>query len=110
MVSESNFHTTKFVAENLLPIEMEKTEILMNKYVYLGLSILKLSKILLHDCWYDYVKPNYGENSKPCYMDTFSFIIHVKTDDICKDIGEDIKTSFVSSNFELDRLLPKEKK
>ena len=52
---------------------MEKTEILMNKYVYLGLSILKLSKILLHECWYDYVKPNYGENAKPCYMDTFSF-------------------------------------
>ena len=73
MVSESNFHTTKFVAENLLPIEMEKTEILMNKYVYLGLSVLKLSKILLHECWYDYVKPNYGENAKPCYMDTFSF-------------------------------------
>ena len=73
MVSESNFHTTKFVAENLLPIEMEKTEIPMNKYVYLGLSVLKLSKILLHECWYDYVKPNYGENAKPCYMDTFSF-------------------------------------
>ena len=105
LVSESNFHTTKFVAENLLPIEMEKTEILMNKYVYLGLSILKLSKILLHECWYDYVKPNYGENAKPCYMDTFSFIIHLKTDQTCKDIGEDIET-----NFELDRLLPKERK
>ena len=64
LVSESNHHTTKVFAENLLAIEMKK--ILMNKTVYLGLSILELSKILMYEFWYDYVKPNYGGKSKLC--------------------------------------------
>ena len=42
----------------------------MNKSVYLGLSILELSNILMHKFWYDYVKPKYGEKSKEWYMDT----------------------------------------
>ena len=49
LVSELNYHTTKFFAENLLVIEMKKTEILMNKPVDLGLSILELSKILMYE-------------------------------------------------------------
>ena len=55
---------------------------LMNKPVYLGLSILDLSKTVLYEFWYDYLKPKYGENVKRCYMDTDSFIVNVKTDDI----------------------------
>ena len=57
LVSEPNYHTTKFFTENLLAIEMEKSEILMNKPVCLGLSTLELSKILMYEFWYDYVKP-----------------------------------------------------
>ena len=69
LVSEPNFHTTKFFTENLLAIEMKKktTEILMNKPVYLGLSILKLSNILMYEVWYGYVKPKYGEKAKCGY-------------------------------------------
>ena len=59
--------------------------------------------------WYDYVKPKYGENTKLCYMDTESFIVQVKVDDIYKDIAEDVKTRFYTSNFELDRPFPKGK-
>ena len=71
MVSEPNYRTTKFFTENVLAKEMkEKTEILVNKPVYSGLSILELSKILMYEFWYDYVKPEYGEKSKLCYMDT----------------------------------------
>ena len=58
---------------------MRKTQILMNKPVYLGLSISDLSKTVMYEFWYDYVKPKYGENAKPCYMDTHIFIVHVKT-------------------------------
>ena len=50
----------------------------MNKHVYLGLSVLDLSKTVIHEFWYDYVKPKYGENAKRFYMDTDSFIVHVK--------------------------------
>ena len=81
----------------------------MNKSVHLGLSILGLSKTAMYEFWYDYVKPKYGENAKLCYMDTDSFIVHVKADDIYKDIAEDIEIEFDTSNFELDRPLPKGK-
>ena len=60
----------------------------MNKTVYLGLSILELSKIIMYKFWYDYVKPKYGKKQN-CVMDTDSFIVYIKTDDIYKDIAED---------------------
>ena len=64
LVSKPNYHTTKTLPENLLATEMKKPEILLNKPVYLGLSILELSKILMYEFWYDYEKPNYSENAK----------------------------------------------
>ena len=64
LVSEPNYHTTKFFTEHLSAIEMQKTEILMNKPVHLGFSILELSKILMYEFWYDYVKPKYGKKEK----------------------------------------------
>ena len=64
----------------------------------------------MHKFWYDYVKPNYGENTKRCCMDTDSFIVHVKTDNIYKTVAEDVETRFDTSNFELDRAVPKGKK
>ena len=89
LLSEPNYPTTKFFSENLLVIEMKKTQILLNKPVYLGLSILCLRKTVIYEYWYDYVKPKYGENAKLCYMDTDSFIVHVKTEDVYNDIAED---------------------
>ena len=81
----------------------------MNKLAYLGLSILDLSKTVMYGFWYDYLKPKYGENVKLCYVDTDSFIAHVKTDDIYKDIPIDVEKRFDISNFERDRTLPKGK-
>ena len=72
LVSEPNYHTTKFFTKNLLAIEMKETEILMNETVYLGLVILKFSKILMYEFWYDYVKPKYGTKAKLCYIQTVS--------------------------------------
>ena len=81
----------------------------MNKPVYLGLSMPELSKILMYELGYDYVKPKYGEKAKLCYMDTDSFTVYIKTGDIYKDIAEDVETRFDTSNNELDRPLPKGK-
>ena len=67
-----------FFTEDLLAIEMKQTEILMNKPVYLGLSILEFSKILMYEFWYDYVKPKYGKKAKLCYLDTDSFTVDVE--------------------------------
>ena len=73
----------------------------MNKPVYLGLSILELSKVLI--C----VKPKYGEKAKLCFMDTDSSIVYIKTDDIYKDSAENFEIRFDTSRYELDRPIPK---
>ena len=81
----------------------------MNKLVYLELSILELNKILVYEIWHNNLKSKYGEKAKLCYMDTDSFIVFIKTDDIYEDIAEDVETRFDTSNYELDRPLPKGK-
>ena len=82
----------------------------MNILVYLGLSLFDSSKVLMYEFWYDYVKPKYNENAKFCNMDTNSFVVHVKTDDIYINIAADVKTRLDTSNFELDRPLSNRKK
>ena len=72
LVTGPNYHAIKFLSENLLAIEMKKTKVKMNKPLYLGLSILEISKILMYEFWYDYMTPKYGDNVKLCYMDTDS--------------------------------------
>ena len=88
---------------------MKKTQVIMNKLVYLGLSILDISKAEMCEFWYDYLKPKYNDKAKMCYIDTDSFIVHIKTEDIYKDILEDIETRFDTSNHNVNRLLPMRK-
>ena len=78
LVSEPNYHTINYILEDLSIIEMNKTKVKMNKPIYLGLSILEISKFLMDEFWYDYMKPKYGNNVKLCYMDTDSFIMILK--------------------------------
>ena len=78
----------------------------MNTPVYLGLSILEISKTLMYEFWYDYMKPKYGDNVKLCYMDTDSFIMHIKTDDFYEDIANDVKKRLDTSIYEVNRPLP----
>ena len=68
----------------------------------------------MYEFWYDYVKPKYGKKSKLCSKDTHSFIVYIKTDDIYKDIAEDVERRFDMSNYEsesnsIERPLPKGK-
>ena len=106
LVSEPNFHTTKFLTEHPSAIKMKKqTEIIMNKPVYFGLSILELSKMLMKEFWYDYIKPKYGEKAKLYYINTDSFIVHTEIDYIHKDTAEDVETRFDNFSYELNRPL-----
>ena len=97
LVSEPNYHTAKCFSENLLAIEMKKTKVKMNKPVYLGMSILDISKMLMYKFWYDHVKPKYEDKSKLCYTDTDSFIIHIITEDFFVDISGDAEWWFDTS-------------
>ena len=73
---------------------MKRTQILINKLVNLGLSILETRKIVIYEFWYAYVKPKYEEKAKLCYMDTDVFTIYIKTEDIYLGISKDIETRF----------------
>ena len=88
---------------------MRKTKVKMNKPVYLGMSILEISKTLMYEFWYDYIKPKYDDNLKLCYMDTDSFIVHIKTEDFYEDIANDVEKRFDTSNYEVNRPLPTRK-
>ena len=78
----------------------------MNKPIYLGLSILEISKILMYEFWYDYMKPKYNDHVRLCYMDTDSFIMNIKTNDFYNDIANDVENRFDTSNYEVNRPLP----
>ena len=90
LVSEPNYHTAKWFSEDLLATEIKKIKVKMNKPVYLGLSILEITKTLMYEFWYNYIKPKYQNNAKLCYVDADSFIVHVKTEDFYKDIVDDV--------------------
>ena len=95
------------VFRRLLAIEMKKIKVKKNKPVCLGLPILEISKTLMYEYWQDYIKPKYQNSVKLCYMDTDSFIIHIKTEDFSKDIVDDVKKGYDTSNCEVEKPLPK---
>ena len=106
LVSEPNYYTTKQFSGNLLAIEMKNTKVKMNKPLYLGMYILDISKTLLYEFWYDYLKPNYKDKLKLCYMDTDSFVIHIFTEDFFKDINNDVVRWFDTSNYDKNDKIP----
>ena len=106
LVSEPNYYTINYISGDLSIIEMNKTRVKINKPIYLGLPVLDISKILMYEFWYDYMKPRYNDNVKLCYMDTDSFVINIKTNDFYEDIANDVEKRFHTSNYECNRPLP----
>ena len=100
LVSEPNYHTAKQFSKNLLAVEMNKTKVKMNKSVYLGMSILDISKTFMYEFSYDYDKPKRKDKAKLCYMDTDSFVIHIFTEDFFEDINNDVERWFDTSNYD----------
>ena len=100
IVSEPNYHTTKYFSKNLLAIEMKKAKVRMNKLTYLSMSILDISKTLIYEFWYDYIKPKYKDKAKLCYMDTDRFVIHIETEDFFEDINNDVERWFDTSSYD----------
>ena len=111
LASERNYHKTKHFSDDLMVIKMKMTRVKMNNPIYLGMSILDISKTFMYEFWYDYIKPKYQDKAKLCYMDTDSFIIHIKTEDFYKDIANDVEKWFDTSNYDENdkRPLPKGK-
>ena len=80
--------------------EMGKTKVVMNKPVYLGQAIIDLSKLVMFEFHYDYMKPKYGNDLKLCYMDTDLLVYHIKTEDFYEDIAKDVETRFHMSGYD----------
>ena len=99
LASEPNYHSTKYISKDLLIMEMKKVEVKMNKPIYLGQAIFDISKALMCEFWYDYIKPMYSDKAKLYYTDTDSLVIHIKTDDFYKDIINDVERLFDISNY-----------
>ena len=75
-------------------IEMKEARVKMVKPLHLGISILDISKILMYEFWYGYIKPKYGDKAKLCYTDTDSFVIYIKTEDFLENISNDVERWF----------------
>ena len=99
LVSKPNYETQKRFNENLVSVHMKKTSLTMNKPVYLGMCILELSKTIMYDFHYKYIKPKYGDNAKLLFTDTDSFLYEIKTDDFYKDISGDVRDRFDTSDY-----------
>ena len=99
LASKPNYESRKIFNENLVSVHMKKTSLTMNKPVYLGMSILDLSKIIMFDFHYNYIKPKYGNHAKLLFTDTDSFLYEIQTEDFYKDISGDVRDRFDTSDY-----------
>ena len=99
LAAKPNYNSRKIFNENLVSVHMKKTSLTMNKPVYLGMSILDLSKTSMYDFHYRYIKPKYGNKAKLLFTDTDSFLYEIETEDIYKDISGDVKDRFDTSDY-----------
>ena len=106
-VMRPNFKSGTLLGPDLMGCEMGKIKVVMNKPVYLGQAILDLSKTIMYEFHYDYMKRKYrDEDLTLCYMDTDSLIYSIKTEDFYKDIADDVEARFDTSGYVPDRSLP----
>ncbi|XP_043470555.1 DNA polymerase-like [Leptopilina heterotoma] len=103
LISKPNFHKRAIFNENLVAVELNKTEVLMNKPIYIGLSVLDISKTLMYDFHYKYMRNKYGKNCKLLYTDTDSLIYKIKCTDIYSDMKADI-CKFDTSDYPADNI------
>ena len=107
LASKSNYYVTKYFSENLIAIEMNKAKLNVKCISRsIGMSILDISKTLMYEFWYDYIKTKCQDRGKLCYMDTDSFVIDINTEDSYKDIADDFEKGFDKSNYSKDDKRP----
>ena len=102
LTAKPNYESRKIFNENLISVHMKKTSLTMNKPVYLGMSILDLSKTLMYDFHYNYIKSKYGNKAKLLMTDTDSLLYEIETEDFYKDISGDVKDRFDTSEYPED--------
>ena len=99
LIAKPNYSSCKIFSENLISVHMKKTSLVMNKPVYLGACILDLSKTIMYDFHYKYIKPMYKDKAKLLFTDTDSLMYEIETEDFYKDISGDVKDRFDTSDY-----------
>ena len=100
--AKPNFESCTIFDENLIAIHMKRTTLLFDKPVFCGMSILDISKTLIFDFHFNYIKPKFQEKAKLLFTDTDSLCYEIETDDFFQDISQDVKEKFDTSNFPKD--------
>ena len=100
LVAKPNFRHLTIFDENLVAIHMKKIKLKFDKPVYCGMAILDISKSLMYDFHFNYIKPKYGEKAKLLFTDTDSLCYEIETEDFYEDISGDVEQKFDTSNFE----------
>ena len=99
LISKPNFHHRTIFTENLIAVHMKKTKVYYNKPIYLGMCVLDLSKTLMYDFHYNYIKKKYGQAASLLFTDTDSLAYEIDTEDFYKDINPDVDRLFDTSNY-----------
>ena len=99
LAAKPNFKHCNIFSENLVSVHMKKKNLFFNKPVYLGMCILDLSKTLMYDFHYNYIKKKYGDKAKLLFIDTDSLMYEIQTEDFYKDISQDVKHMFDTSDY-----------
>ena len=99
LTAKPNFKHLNIFCEELIAVHMKRTELKFDKPVYLGMCILDLSKTIMYEFHYNYIKKKYGDKAKLLFTDTDSLMYEIKTEDFYKDISEDVKDRFDTSDY-----------
>ena len=97
--AKPNYERLTIFDENLIAIHMKKAKICYNKPIYLGMSILDLSKNLMYDFHYSYIKNKYGTKANLLFTDTDSLMYEIETEDFYVDIANDVDKWFDASHY-----------
>jgi hypothetical protein len=104
LIAKPNFESRTIFTENLVAVHMKKTKIVFNKPIYIGMSILDISKNCMYDFYYNVMKNKYNNNIKLLYMDTDSLIMEIKTDDFYSDVKNGLINEFDISDYSKENI------
>ncbi|XP_041985987.1 uncharacterized protein LOC121738160 [Aricia agestis] len=99
LIARPNFHSVTIFSENLVAVQLNSDQIILDKPIYIGFTVLELSKSHMYNFHYSVIKPFYKNNVQMCYTDTDSFVYHIRTHDFYDDIKKHFLPYFDTSNF-----------
>ncbi|VDI38827.1 Hypothetical predicted protein [Mytilus galloprovincialis] len=102
LISKPTFHAFKIFNDDLVAVHMLKQRLYLNRPIYVGFTILDLSKTLMYDFHYNYIKDKYGSRATLLFTDTDSLCYNINTDDIYQDMLMEGQTCLIRQSITLN--------